>query len=247
MEEWSMEIYYERLPPALTFHISACYGGLAMIQHHVQVYRVNVESATSQGVTALHMASQKGHLDVVRYLIEQGGANATATTNHPDGWNALHYASNRGHLPVVQYLVDNGHYANIEAATDYRGMNALHHASHGGRLDVVQYLIEQVHVSVESRDNYGLNALLHASHNGHLAVVQYLTEQVPQVNVEATTRGGWNAWHYAFRHEQTHVMQYLAEHGLAHTEATDRMQALHYAGNNGRIKVVFSMVQRIPY
>ena len=47
-------------------------------------------------------ASRKGHLDIVRYLVEQG-ADVTAENNE-----AVHWASLNGHTEVVQYLVEKG-------------------------------------------------------------------------------------------------------------------------------------------
>ena len=56
-------------------------------------------------------ASENGHLEVVRYLVEQG-ANIHANNDY-----AIRWASENGHLEVVRYLVEKG--ANIHANNDY--------------------------------------------------------------------------------------------------------------------------------
>ena len=57
------------------------------------------------GITALHWASDKGRLDVVRELLK-AGANVNAVDE--DDWTALHLASNNGHLDVVRELLRAG-------------------------------------------------------------------------------------------------------------------------------------------
>ena len=56
--------------------------------------------------TALHSAASRGHLEVVKYLLEKGGAEVNEKTN--DGWTTLHYAARYGHLEVVKYLLEKG-------------------------------------------------------------------------------------------------------------------------------------------
>jgi ankyrin repeat protein len=75
------------------------------------------------GFTPLHFASSNGHLDVVRYFIEECGADVSATkvsdplicapfkphtlTRVRQGVTTpLHFASRNGHLEVMRYLVE---------------------------------------------------------------------------------------------------------------------------------------------
>jgi len=76
----------------------------------------------------LRWASDNGHLEVVKFLIEQGA------DIHADDDASLRWASYYGHLPVVQYLVEQG--ADIHADDD----GALSCASYNGHLLVVEYL-----------------------------------------------------------------------------------------------------------
>ena len=59
---------------------------------------------------ALRWASKNGHLEVVKYLVENK-ANI-----HAQNDEALRLASENGHLEVVKYLVENK--ANIHAQND---------------------------------------------------------------------------------------------------------------------------------
>jgi ankyrin repeat protein len=52
-----------------------------------------------QVATPLHVACAKGHLEVVKYLMQNGIANVEAPTN--DGCTALHIASVGPHLDTM--------------------------------------------------------------------------------------------------------------------------------------------------
>ena len=50
------------------------------------------------------LASETGHIDVVRLLLENG---ADVDSHHNGGWTALMPASQNGHLEVVHLLLQN--------------------------------------------------------------------------------------------------------------------------------------------
>jgi len=57
------------------------------------------------GYTPLYIAAQKGHLDVVKTLIEHGARVDAATT---DGATPLYIACQNGQIEVVKYLIEKG-------------------------------------------------------------------------------------------------------------------------------------------
>ncbi|RPB22051.1 ankyrin, partial [Terfezia boudieri ATCC MYA-4762] len=56
--------------------------------------------------TALHLAAENGHLEVVKVLLDKG-ATMDATTWYKNR-TALHMAAENGHLEVVKVLLDKG-------------------------------------------------------------------------------------------------------------------------------------------
>ncbi|WP_159596173.1 ankyrin repeat domain-containing protein [Hydrogenophaga sp. BPS33] len=82
---------------------------------------VDLNECDAFGLTALHHASQKGHLDIVRFILSQAPHQVHATAKQGD--TPLHAASRAGHHGVVQLLLD--HKASIHQANT-AGLMPLH-------------------------------------------------------------------------------------------------------------------------
>lgn len=90
---------------------------------------------------ALRLASEQDHLNIVRYLV-QNGADRRAIEN------ALYLASATGHVGIVIFLSQNG--ANVHYHCD----SPLCFSASKGHLDVVQYLLQnraRIHPTPTSR------------------------------------------------------------------------------------------------
>ena len=60
---------------------------------------------TDDGVTALWMAAQQGHTEVVKLLLEKGAdVNVEATAANGVKWTALKVAKKMGRADIVQLL-----------------------------------------------------------------------------------------------------------------------------------------------
>ena len=69
----------------------------------------NVEFRTAKDESPLMLASLRGHLDLVRKLIDRG-----ADVNKP-GWAPLHYAATSGHVDIMELLLENHAYIDAES------------------------------------------------------------------------------------------------------------------------------------
>ncbi|XP_063436891.1 fibronectin type 3 and ankyrin repeat domains protein 1-like [Mytilus trossulus] len=89
-------------------------------------------------MTPLMFAAERGHLEVVTYLVTHGRQlDATSTLN---GMTPLMLAAINGHLEVMTYLVTHGSQLDT---TDKYGETALHYAARNGWIDVTKWLIDQ--------------------------------------------------------------------------------------------------------
>ena len=93
----------------------------------------NLQATNDKGATALHLASQNGHLLIVETLI-QSGTEIDAQTLQ--GATPLHRAVRAGHEHITQVLLENG--ADIMRSLPTGALpNILHVASYFGFIDIV--------------------------------------------------------------------------------------------------------------
>ena len=133
---------------------------------------------------ALVNAAGEGHLDIVKYLIEEGSGIPPSS---------LIQAVSNGHFEVIKYLVEKGvpitsvavtravlfsnpdivkylieHGADVHAENDY----ALRWAAREGHFDLVKFLVESG-ANIHAENDY---ALLWAIENDHFDIVRYLVD-----------------------------------------------------------------------
>ena len=95
------------------------------------------QSGEQHGGTPLLIASQEGHLEVVKLLIESGGSVNEADNR---GATPLWIASGAGHLEIVKLLIKSG--GSVNQAENTNGITPLYIASECGHLEVVKLLIK---------------------------------------------------------------------------------------------------------
>ncbi|KAG8829514.1 hypothetical protein FRC17_006486, partial [Serendipita sp. 399] len=158
---------------------------------------VLANDATSRtGLTPLHGAASRGHVEVVQWLIECTGA--MASIEDKEGETSLHKAALNGHLGVIQYLLSS---AGVEVhAQDNDGWTALHNACSKGYLDIVRYLCDHgaarptdSSAGVDQKSKGGWTPLMNAASKGHLPVVLYL---LTKQNANPFIRNNWGETAY---------------------------------------------------
>jgi hypothetical protein len=112
----------------------------------------NIEETNEDGMTALLLASQEDHFDIVVYLVEHG-----ANAEHADieGMTALLYAVENGHLQVVQYLLSSEGGASITETYDKGNTALLLAAKNCCHPPMVQWLLEYGGAQLTDNDNEG--------------------------------------------------------------------------------------------
>ncbi|MBL0938960.1 MAG: ankyrin repeat domain-containing protein [Gemmatimonadaceae bacterium] len=113
-------------PSATSLANAAMRGDLASVRA-LLAQRADVNSATGDGMTALHWAAERGDVAMVQALIK-AGANIKATTRN-GGHTALHVAAKSGNSEVVKALLAGG--ADARAVTS-SGATSLHLAAQAG-------------------------------------------------------------------------------------------------------------------
>ena len=112
---------------------------LIHMMHRDPIYR-NANEAT-----ALHLAAQRGHLDIVQFFLSDWNCDLGQYTE-----TALHCAAEFGHLHIVKYLTDEQ--GCNPSCLDEKKLTPLHYAAMKGHIDVVKFLKVEKHSNPMHRD-----------------------------------------------------------------------------------------------
>ncbi|MEK6796348.1 MAG: ankyrin repeat domain-containing protein [Spirochaetota bacterium] len=113
----------------------------------------------------LYAASEKGYIEVMRFLIENG---ARMTYVDHNGNNAVYAAARYGHVPAVEMLVEKGMPVNSG-----RYGEALTYALSGKHHAVARYLIEHG-ANIHTTNEYGMTPLHQAVNTRSAEIAQLL-------------------------------------------------------------------------
>ena len=187
--------------------------------------------------TLLHAASYHGHVDIVRFLIDQGAA---VNSKNDDLVAPLYLASQRGQFRVAKILIQRGN-AQVNALTRNK-WTALHKACEGGHLNVVKLLIENgASVNIENICEW--RALHIACCYDHMSVACYLIEN--GANVNAPTNGKETPFHKVCEFgESVEMLRALIRYG-ADVNALNyqKCNGLHFAAANGNTDIVLELIK----
>jgi uncharacterized protein len=115
---------------------AASAGDVSEVERLVVEDRGLLDARISDGYTPLMLASMKGHVEVVRCLLDKGAA---MNEGEGDGQTALYKACSEGHLPVVRLLVERG--ADPSIVDNVKAWTPLIIASIQGHVEVVRSLL----------------------------------------------------------------------------------------------------------
>ncbi|WP_250147202.1 MULTISPECIES: ankyrin repeat domain-containing protein [unclassified Wolbachia] len=129
----------------------------------------------NDGFIRLHVAAQKGNVELGRHLLECGTNIEIKSKTKVGGDTALHLAARNGHKDFVKLLLDSGANVNSVSSTGSR-VTPLHEAAYDGHLDVAELLIDRG-ATVDAKERYNLTPLMYASAEGNSAMVELLLKK----------------------------------------------------------------------
>jgi len=117
-----------------------------VFKYLLQIADINVNMENKSTENALMMLAFKGKLDLVKYMVEEIGAEPDK-----DGWTPLHYAATSGHLDVVEYLISKEVDIDAHSTSDTK---TLMMAARYGHIRVVKYLLDNdADLSLHNKQN----------------------------------------------------------------------------------------------
>jgi len=207
----------------------------------------DINFSTNDGRTALHLAAEYGHPDIIELLLERGAdIYATCPTSGPTGMGGrtaldLAVSSPYQGLDVIRPLLKKG-LLDDNPTLDLGSRSSINAsivklAIGGDDTEILQLLL-RCSTIIGAINDSTLTGLLHkAALEGRTVVVQQLLEK--GANLEATNKNSSTVLQCAAQQGHREVVQLLAERG-ANIEATDNggSTALHRTTEQGHGEVV---------
>ncbi|KAF0719332.1 Aste57867_1116 [Aphanomyces stellatus] len=206
---------------------------------------IHVNCTNEFGESALHWASERGHLDVVDVLLDTHGMDVNLVDEN--GQSALHYASEEDHVDVVRALL---HHAIDVNLVDEDGKSALHCASAKGCVQVVRALLATHGIDINAVTEAGSSALQLATAHGHAPVVLALLEN-NAVDVNFIDKDKKSALHNASMSGYVDIVQALLhfpgiDANIVDKARAERKSALHVASEVGHEQIVKALLAFAP-
>eukprot|EP00889_Picochlorum_renovo_P003567 jgi/Picre1/30597/NNA_005958.t1 len=195
----------------------------------------------NDGMTALMYASQNGHVDVVRSLLDRGArVNAITQGSQGIGLTALMLAAREGDAETVKALLDGG--ANVHEE-DEGEWTALTYAAREGNAETVKALLDGG-ADIHAEDEEGNTALIWAAIHGNTEVCKILIDN--GANIEARDEEiGSTPLMSAAREGHTDTVVALVKKGadVEGKDAENGLTPLMFAAREGHTDTVVALVE----
>ncbi|KAJ2914024.1 hypothetical protein MD484_g6396, partial [Candolleomyces efflorescens] len=173
---------------------------------------------TTSGSTPLHLASYKGHEDIVQAIMKDD----PKLVNRPDafGYTPFMLACQQGHIDIVNIFLSHPNAVDLNARTTPHSSTPLTLATVWGHAPIVRLLVrpspedgERLNVNLHAQDNQGQTALMLACALGFQEIVEILTGR-GDLDVNQSTAFRYTAFTEAAIHGSIPIFKLLLAHPL---------------------------------
>ncbi len=203
------------------------------------------------GTTPLQMASSFGHLNIVKFLIEECDADPRKVNDlcpHPP----IYLAAYSGHAEVVKYFLENPKCGPMkpDEMQVTEGVSPLHAACRCGSVETVKILLEHGADRYLARKDTGIVPLHLAALHGHVEVIKLLIPPTtPLPKLPLAEKKGYTSLHLCLIGKHNDVLEYLFQIGFApecQARADERrILPLHIAAETGNTRAVKMILEHI--
>ncbi|XP_038878763.1 ankyrin repeat-containing protein ITN1-like [Benincasa hispida] len=199
-----------------------------------------VNEVNELGETALFTAAEKGHLDIVKELLQYSTKEGMSMKNR-SGFDPFHIAASQGHEAIVQVLLN--HDPGLSKTVGQSNATPIISAATRGHIGVVNVLLSTDSSSLEISRSNGKNALHLAARQGHVEIVKALLRKDPQL-ARRIDKKRQTALHMAVKGTSCEVVKLLLNADPALVMLPDRFgnTALHIATRKRRAEIVNELV-----
>ena len=196
---------------------------MTKIENLSRKQRRELTSQTERGCAPLFMACQRGHVNIVKYLILKCDANIEqkGKITHEDEFlnyygylesesnvTPLWCATVSDHLEIVEFLFQHG--ADLNSVADNSGSTAVKKACSLNRMDLVSFFVRNG-ADILKPNYWGVTCLMVAV--CHTEICELLLKNGARMGINVRDRGRYTALHYAIRSNQSQTSELLLAYG----------------------------------
>lgn len=199
---------------------------------------VDVNEKNYAGITPLTVAAEKGNMEIIKMLVEDGKADVNDKSSY--GVTPIISASAAGQGEVIEYLVSKG--ANVTVKDDM-GKTPLLYAVHFDQPKAIESLIKFDNAAINLPDNSGNAPLIYAAQEGLLNNVKALLTYGADVNYRNPV-SGLSALAAAAAEGHTQVIRALVKNGKADINLPDQSgrTPIFYAAEQNQTEALRTLI-----
>ena len=226
----------ESRPEVISLFFAISRGELEIVRTLVTDNSSEILNYRSPGWrSALLIAAQNGHVNIVQYLIDDCEMDINDTDE--DGCSSLHFAAHDGYTDVINELFQ--HQELKKNYADKNGRLPIHYAAQNGHFKAVELLVINGQ-DYKAGDKKGSTPLHLAAYCGHLSILNYLMKQEGVV-ADVLNIHGRTPFHCACQEGSMQVVEALISKYSANAKLEDYEKGitpLHLAAGNGHLDIV---------
>ena len=199
---------------------------------------INMTHSQDHDRTALMLAAQKGHLEMIGILLKHPSIGIDVQDAY--GATAMLLAVREGHCDIVERLLKVN--ANIEIVDFQEGRSALRCAAERDSAKIVELLLRH-NADPNVKDREGGTAILRAVNRGAARVLEEMMNQ--NVDIECVDEDGQSLLHGAARNGYDNIARMLLNEKVLSVDVRDRssMTPLHDASRYGKAAVAAVLLE----
>ena len=227
-------------------HVASRKGHLECVKLIVEqnTVRVDPDLINESKETALFIACEKGHRDIVEYLLTHAKCNPNI--KNEIGNSILHVASRNGHLEIVKFIIETSTVSIDPDEFNDCDQTALHLACRNERRLIIEYLLTHAKCSPNLKVSIGNNPLHLATLKGELEMVKLVIEtSTVSIDPDVSNNHKQTALHIACKNGHSDIVEYV----LIHTTCDPNIQhihgntPLHIASQSGHMECVKLIIE----
>ncbi|XP_042471245.1 ankyrin repeat-containing protein At5g02620-like [Zingiber officinale] len=193
------------------------------------------------GETALYVAAEKGHVEVVREILKVSDIQSAGIKAN-NNYDSFHIAAKQGHLEILKDILQS--FPPLAMTTNSLNSTALDTAATQGYVDIVSLLLETDAGLAKIAKSNGKTVLHSAARMGRVDVVKVLLEKDPSIGLR-TDKKGQTAFHMAAKGQNVEMLMALLkpDHSVIQLEDGKGNRPLHIATRKGNPKIVQALLQ----